>query len=101
MLFRHIVDLFNIDRDPYSELTHSYCLSATTKIGNDGLAIPLKIKKSIFCQRHEAEEAMYRLADKYGVGRLIKIEDDKHSKTYTGETNQWITFQINRDGLGD
>lgn len=97
MLFKDIVDLFNIDRDPYSELTHSYYLSANTKMGDENSSTPYKLKKTVFCQRDEAEKEMYRIANKLGLGRLIKVEDDKHFKTYTGETNKWITFQINRD----
>ena len=101
ILFKDIVDLFNIDRDPYSELTHSYYLSANTKVGKNGPTVPFKLKKSVFSQRGEAEAEMYKVANKLGIGKLVKIEDDKHFKTYTGENEKWITFQINRDGLGD
>ena len=101
MRFKDIIDLFNIDRDPYSDLAHSYYLTVNTKVGNDGAVVPFKIKNSVFPQRGEAESEMYRIANKLGIGKLVKIEDDKHFKTYTGENEKWITFQINRDGLGD
>lgn len=40
---------------------------------------------------------MYKIADEFDLGRLSKIEDDNHFKTYQSETAKWIKFQINRD----
>lgn len=97
MRFKEIIDLFNINRDPYSDLAHSYYLSIDIKNGTNGSVSPYKLKTSVFAQRSEAESEMYRIANKLNIGKLIKIEDDKHFKTYTGETNKTITFQINRD----
>lgn len=87
----------NLFDENSKSLIHTYYLTATTNLGGDGTETPYRIKNNIFTRRKDAEKEMYRIADKLGLGRLSKIEDDGHYKTYRSETNKWITFQINRD----
>lgn len=91
MLRDLIEDLFENNRNLY----HTYSLTATTNLG-DG-EVPFKIKNSTFTRRQDAEREMYKIADEFDLGRLSKIEDDNHFKTYQSETAKWIKFQINRD----
>ena len=77
-------------------LFHTYYLTVTLNLNNEGER-PYKIKNDTFTRRTDAEREMYKIADSFGVGRLNKIEDDIHFKTYIGENANWIKFQINRE----